>query len=129
MYKYLSQEWLDYGKDLINKDAKFKEIAGVFSATFFHEVLNAPENQVLNYVSVFKNGHCENVYLGSIQNPTFKISGTYEDWVALHRGEANIIKLVMQGRLSFEGTLDGQTEYNKIIIAMMELFPKIPTIF
>jgi putative sterol carrier protein len=126
MYKYLSKEWLECGRQLINQDEEFKKLAGTFSATFYHEVL---DRQELNYVSVFKNGHCQDVYLGSIENPTFKISAKYEDWVALHRGDANIINLVIQGRINFEGNLNGKMDYNRLVVSMMSIFPKIPTIF
>ncbi|MHA1143865.1 MAG: SCP2 sterol-binding domain-containing protein [Candidatus Helarchaeota archaeon] len=129
MYKYLSKEWLEQGKNLVNANAEFRKIAGKFSASFVHIVLNPPDGQNLDYVSVFKDGRCIDVHHGTMENPTFRITADYKDWVSLHQGKANIINLVLTGRFSFEGNLDDTIDYNHLIIAMMSIFPEIPTEF
>ena len=127
MPEYLSKEWLEHGKKLINSDEEFQKIARNFSASFLHVVLNPPGGKPLDYVSIFENGKCIDVFHGRIENPTFKITATYDDWLSIHLGKVNFINLVLQGRLLFEGELDATIDYNHLIMAMMNMFPKIPT--
>jgi putative sterol carrier protein len=100
MAKYLTQEWLDEGRDLA-KDQP--ERAGA-SAKMQYVVSGGPDGDV-KYYWVLENGKLLESQLGEVADPDFTMSMTYDDSVAIAKGDLDANAAFMQGRMKVAGNM------------------------
>jgi putative sterol carrier protein len=100
MAKYLSQEWLDESRELA-KDQP--ERAGA-SAKMQYAVGGGPDGDV-KYYWVLENGKLLESQLGEIADADFTMSMTYDDSVAIAKGELDANAAFMQGRMKVAGNM------------------------
>src|SRR5207248_1241234 len=93
MAKYLSQEWLDVGRELAQE---FAERPGA-TARMQYVTTGAPEGDVA-YFQVLENGKILESTLGEDPSADFTITSTYEDSVKIQKGELDANAAFMQGR-------------------------------
>ena len=94
MPKYLSQEWMDAGRELAQE---FPERAGA-TARLQYQVTGTPEGDV-HYYWVVENGKLLEWTLGDDPDAEITLSMSYEDAVKMQRGELDPNAAFMQGRI------------------------------
>ncbi len=100
MAKYLTQEWLDEGRELA-KDQP--ERAGA-SAKMQYVVTGGPDGDV-KYYWVLENGKLLESSLGEIADADFTLTSTYDDSVAIAKGELDANAAFMQGKMKVTGNM------------------------
>lgn len=100
MAKYLTQEWLDESRELA-KDQP--ERAGA-SARMQYVVTGGPDGDV-KYYWVIQDGKLLESKLGEIPDPDFTMTSTYEDSVAIAKGELDPNAAFMQGKMKVTGDM------------------------
>ncbi len=100
MAKYLTQEWLDQGRELA-KDQP--ERAGA-SAKMQYVVSGSPDGDI-KYYWVLENGKLLESQLGEIADSDFTMTSTYDDSVAVAKGELDANAAFMQGRIKVTGNM------------------------
>ena len=100
MAKYLSQEWLDEGKEFAQE---FPERPGATARMQYH-VTGGPEGDVL-YYQVIENGKMLESKLGEDPDAEFTLSLTYDDSVKVQNGELDANAAFMQGRMKVTGNM------------------------
>ena len=100
MAKYLTQEWLDIGKEL---SQEFPERPGATARMQF-VTTGAPEGDV-SYYQVLENGKILESVLGTDPNADFTITSTYDDSVKIAKQELDANAAFMQGRMKVTGNM------------------------
>ena len=100
MSKYLSQEWLDEGKELAQE---FPERPGA-SARMQYVVTGGPEGDV-KYYQVIENGKTLESTLGEDPDAEFTLTLSYDDSVKVQKGELDANAAFMQGRMKVTGNM------------------------
>jgi len=98
--KYLTQEWLDESRELA-KDQP--ERAGA-SARMQYVVTGGPDGDI-KYYWVLQDGKLLESKLGEIPDPDFTMTSTYEDSVAIAKGELDANAAFMQGKMKVTGNM------------------------
>jgi putative sterol carrier protein len=100
MAKYLTQEWLDEAREL-SKDQPERPGA---SAKMQYVVSGGPDGDV-KYYWVLENGKLLESQLGEIADADFTMTSTYDDSVAIAKGELDANAAFMQGRMKVAGNV------------------------
>ncbi|MEX2254229.1 MAG: SCP2 sterol-binding domain-containing protein [Acidimicrobiia bacterium] len=100
MAKYLTQEWLDQGRELA-KDQP--ERVGA-SAKVQYVVSGGPDGDI-KYYWVLERGKLLESQLGEIADADFTMAMTYDDSVATAKGELEANAAFMQGRIKVTGNM------------------------
>jgi putative sterol carrier protein len=98
--KYLTQEWLDESRELA-KDQP--ERAGA-SAKMQYVVTGGPDGDV-KYYWVLEDGKLLESQLGEIADADFTLTSTYDDSVAIAKGELDANAAFMQGKMKVTGNM------------------------
>jgi putative sterol carrier protein len=94
MPKYLSQEWLDAGRELAQE---FPERDGA-TARLQYQVVGTPDGEV-HYYWVIENGKLRESTLGDDADAEITLSMSYDDAVKMQKGELDANAAFMQGRI------------------------------
>jgi putative sterol carrier protein len=100
MAKFLSQEWLDEGRELA-KDQPERPGA---SAKMQYVVSGGPDGDI-KYYWVLENGKLLESQLGEITDADFTMAMSYPDAVAVQKGELDANAAFMQGRAKVAGDM------------------------
>jgi len=100
MAKYLTQEWLDEGRELA-KDQPERPGA---SAKMQYALSGGPDGE-LKYYWVLEDGKLLESQLGEIAEPDFTMSMSYDDSVLIQKGELDVNAAFMQGRVKVAGNM------------------------
>jgi len=98
--EYLSQEWLDESRALAGDQP---ERAGA-SARMQYVVSGGPDGDV-KYSWVLENGKLVESRLGEIDDADVTLSMTYDDSVAITKGDLDANAAFMQGRMKVAGDM------------------------
>ncbi len=100
MAKYLTQEWLDEGREL----AKGQPDRPGASAKMQYVLSGGPDGE-LKYYWVLEDGKLLESQLGEIDEPDFTMSMSYDDSVLVQKGELDVNAAFMQGRVKVAGNM------------------------
>ena len=100
MAKFLSQEWLDEGRELA-KDQPERPGA---SAKMQYVVSGGPDGEV-KYYWVLENGKLLDSKLGDLPDAEVTMTMTYEDAMKIQKGELDANAAFMQGRIKVSGNM------------------------
>ncbi len=100
MARYLTQEWLDKGREL---SADQPERPGA-SAKMQYVVTGGPDGDI-EYYWVLENGKLLESSLGTIADADFTMTSTYEDSVAIAKGDLDANAAFMQGKMKVTGNI------------------------
>jgi putative sterol carrier protein len=98
--KYLTQEWLDQGREL-SKDQP--ERVGA-SAKVQYMVSGGPDGDI-EYYWVLEDGKLLESQLGKIDDADFTMTMTYDDSVAMAKGDLDANAAFMQGKVKVTGNM------------------------
>jgi putative sterol carrier protein len=96
--KYLTQEWLDQSREL----AKDQPERAGSSAKMQYVVTGGPDGDV-KYYWVLENGKLLESQLGEIADPDFTMTSSWDDSVAIAKGELDANAAFMQGKMKVAG--------------------------
>lgn len=103
MAVYLSQDWLDACREVLNASELVRVAGrGEFSGTFQHDVTGLPScysPECASFYSRFESGRCAEVGLGKLPSADFGFRGDYETWKSIHGGRTSIVTSVLTGRV------------------------------
>ena len=94
MHQYLTQEWLDAGRELAQE---FPERPGA-TARLQYQVGGTPTGDV-HYYWVVDNGNLQESTLGDDPDAEITLSMSYDDAVKMQKGELDANAAFMQGRI------------------------------
>lgn len=94
MQKYLSQEWMDAGREIAQE---FPERPGATARLQYH-VLGAPEGEVHHYW-IIESGKLLEWVKGDDPDAEITLSMSYDDAVKMQRSELDPNAAFMQGRI------------------------------
>lgn len=100
MAKYLTQEWLDQGREL-SKDQP--ERVGA-SAKVQYMVSGGPDGDI-EYYWVLEDGKLLESQLGKIDDADFTMTMSYDDSVAMAKGDLDANAAFMQGKVKVTGNM------------------------
>ena len=100
MAKYLSQDWLDQGKELAESQP---ERPGA-TARMQYVVTGGPEGDI-KYYWILENGKLLESKVGEIPDADFTLTLTYDDSVKVQQGELDANAAFMQGRMKVTGNM------------------------
>jgi putative sterol carrier protein len=100
MPKYLTQEWLDEGRQIAQD---FAERPGA-SARMQYVVTGGPEGDI-KYYWVLENGKLLESKLGEDAEADFTLTLSYDDSVKVQEGELDANAAFMQGRMKVTGNM------------------------
>jgi predicted lipid carrier protein YhbT len=100
MSKWLSQEWLDAQVRL----AKGQPERPGATARMQYMVTGAPDGDIA-YYWVLEDGHLLEAKLGEVDEPEVTLTQSYDDAMAIQRGELDATAAFMQGRVRVTGNM------------------------
>jgi alkyl sulfatase BDS1-like metallo-beta-lactamase superfamily hydrolase len=100
MSKWLSQEWLDEGRQLAESQP---ERPGA-TARMQYVVTGGPEGDV-KYYWVLENGKLLESQLGELPDAEVTLTQSYEDAMRIQKGELDANAAFMQGRVKVTGNM------------------------
>lgn len=100
MAKFLSQEWLDKGRELAESQP---ERPGA-SARMQYVVTGGPDGDV-KYYWVLENGKLLEAKVGDMDDPEVTLTQTYDDALKIQKGELDANAAFMQGRIKVTGNM------------------------
>ena len=100
MSKYLTQEWLDETGKMADSQP---ERPGA-SARMQYVITGGPEGDI-KYYWILENGKLLESKLGEVSDADFTLTLTYDDSVAVQKGELDANAAFMQGRMKVTGNM------------------------
>jgi len=100
MAKWLSQEWLDEGKQLSESQP---ERPGA-TARMQYVVTGGPDGDI-KYYWVLENGKLLDSQLGELSDAEVTLTQSYEDAMRIQKGELDANAAFMQGRVKVTGNM------------------------
>lgn len=100
MAKWLTQEWLDEYKLL----AESQPTRPGATATIQYEIIDGPDGQV-DYYWVVDEGKLIECQLGKLDEPELILTQTYEDAMAIQKGDLDATAAFMQGKVRVVGNM------------------------
>ncbi len=100
MAKWLSQEWLDEGRELAESQP---ERPGA-TARMQYVVTGGPEGDV-KYYWVLENGKLLESKLGDLEDSEVTLTQSYDDAMRIQKGELDANAAFMQGRVKVTGNM------------------------
>lgn len=101
MAKYLSQEWHDQTRKLAESQP---ERPGA-SARMQYVVNGAPDDETVKYFWLLDNGKLLESGLGELDDAEITLTLSYDDSVAIQKGELDANAAFMQGRVKVTGNM------------------------
>jgi putative sterol carrier protein len=100
MAKYLTQEWLDEGRELAQE---FPEKPGATARMQYH-ITGGPDGDV-KYYWVVEDGKLLESKLGEDPDAEFTLRMTFDDSVKIQQGELGANAAFMQGKMKVDGDM------------------------
>ena len=100
MPKYLTQEWLDESRALAQDQP---ERPGA-TATMQFVVTGAPDGDIKYYWKI-ENGRLAESAVGELPDAEVTLTSTYQDSVAIQKGDLDANAAFMQGRIKVSGNM------------------------
>jgi len=128
-------EWVAAFEKLIQEDANYKEVAKTWEGTVVIHILASPEIGLSDDIFMLMDlwhGDCRSVRLvprEAGENADYVLTGEFERWQAVMEKELDVVKAMMQGKISLKGPLPEIVRYVKASIRLVELAAQIDTRF
>jgi putative sterol carrier protein len=100
MSKWLSDEWFDETRALWSAQPVHPDL----SARMQYEISGGPDGN-FSYYWVIENGRLVDSGAGAIASPDVTITFTWDDALAVHRGDLDPNVAFMQGRMKVAGSM------------------------
>lgn len=101
MVEYFSQAYWEELASILNGDEDFRENASDLST----EMIFVADDEGQAFKLTFDEGEVEASPASQDDDAQFKFIGPYDEWVKNHKGEADLQRLIMMGKINFEGAM------------------------
>lgn len=101
MVEYFSEAYWNELASILNNDEDFRENASDLDTS----MIFVADDKDLAYKLTFEGGKVEATESSQDEEADFKFIGPYEQWVRNHKGEADFQRLMMTGKIKFEGSM------------------------
>jgi hypothetical protein len=129
MVAYLTQEWLDQGKETINNNEEFRRIAQGMNLTIIHVITGVPTQGRIYFWSTFRDGECTEVQLGEKDPVDFTLTASFSIWKQIHEGKLDMVQAVLEKKLVVEGKPVKGIRILKLVPLMNEIISGLDTNF
>ncbi len=130
-----SPEWVAAFEKKIQEDDHYKEVAKTWEGSVVIHILGDPELGLEDDIYMFMDlwhGDCRFVRLvprEAGENGDYVLTGGFERWESVLKGELDVVKAMMQGKIKLKGSLPAIVRYVKASIRLVELAAQIETRF
>lgn len=132
--RYLTEPWAQEALKRVETDPRIQDAVSGLRISILTIVLRAPANAYgFLYVafdehglSEYRVGHDYHVVAAGIPKPTFVVSGDYEVFTAVQRGELSEKRALLTGKLHLTGSLIKALRYMNALEAVTEVLREIP---
>ena len=125
MVQYLGLEYWKKCKKVANADEEFRIKTKMFNATFTYGVTD--NDAVPDIFMRFDDGEVMEVReLEEGEKTDYTLSGPYEIWTKLNKGELDAQSALMTRQLPFKGNMSSIIRYSKAFLRLFELMQTIP---
>ncbi|NLI70901.1 MAG: hypothetical protein GX364_08575 [Firmicutes bacterium] len=132
MALYGSSEWLDLFKETINADQEFQAAAARFSAsmTIATSIKGLPKPFYV-WMDFHRGKMREWAYMArtSDKKSDFVFNSDYYTWKAICRGEMDVIRAVVSGKIKLSGNRLKMLAQTKASLALLKVMEKLDTSF
>ncbi len=101
--KFLSEEWANTLKDLVNASDEFKQVAAKTSTKIQQIVTDAPDGDIHYWITL--DGGVIDVGVGDIADAEITITEDYETAAALAKGELSGVAAYMGGKIQISNIM------------------------
>ncbi len=130
-----SPEWVAAFEKNIQEDDHYKEVAKTWEGSVVIHIQGNPELGLDDDIFMFMDlwhGDCRSVRLvprEAGENGDYVLTGGFERWESVLKGELDVVKAMMQGKIKLKGALPEIVRYVKASIRLVELAAQIETRF
>lgn len=133
LLQYLSEKWADEALRRVETDDRIKDAAKGIDVSMLTIFTEAPEG-AFGYLYVhfkdgglleYRTGHEAEDVLGD-RNPTFVVSGTYENFVAVQEGEITEKRALLAGKLHLTGSMFKAMRHMRALETITGVMREIP---
>ncbi|MHA1166653.1 MAG: SCP2 sterol-binding domain-containing protein [Candidatus Hodarchaeales archaeon] len=133
MVKFLTQEWIDEFKTIVNSNQEYAEAAKTWEGDFLFVVEGVGEEPVFYYVDLW-HGKAKDCYLVTEDKKTpdkveFEWKGDIKHWKALIEGKLDPIKGLMTRKFKLKGNKGKILRASKAAKVLVACASKVPTEF
>ena len=133
MVKFLSDEWIEQAKDIATEELDPEKDLKNATTSLLNVINNIPPEgkSVYFYISV-KNGNIEEMQIDSAnlfkdKNAEFVVSGNYDTFVQIFKGEMSTLIALIKNRVKIKGDKMKALQFVKPIDKMNDCLKKIET--
>ncbi len=130
-----SPEWVAVFEKNIQEDDPYKEVAKTWEGTVVINIMGNPEiglDEDIFMLMDLWHGDCRSIRLvprEAGEKGDYVLTGEFERWESVLRGELDVVKAMMQGKIKLKGSLPDIVRYVKASIRLVELAAQIETRF
>lgn len=130
-----SPEWVAAFEKNIQEDDHYKEVAKTWEGSVVIHIQGNPELGLDDDIFMFMDlwhGDCRSIRLvprEAGENGDYVLTGGFERWESVLKGELDVVKAMMQGKIKLKGALPEIVRYVKASIRLVELAAQIETCF
>jgi putative sterol carrier protein len=125
MAKFLTQEWVDAARDVLNNSDDVRSATKGVDLTIQQIVTGAPGGDS-SYWTKFTDGSVEGG-IGDNPDADVTISQDYETAAALNKGDLNAQAAFMQGKLKVTGNMGKLLQHQGVLQSVAPVLSSVPT--
>jgi putative sterol carrier protein len=131
--KFLSDEWIEKAKEVVEKNLDPKEDMKYATTSLLNIIENVPPKKTTVYLYIsFENGNLSDLLIksdDSMKNKEteFTVIGDYNTFVQIVKGEMSTIMAVLKNRVRLKGDKMKALRYTKPIDSINRVLSKIVT--
>ena len=125
MPQFLTQEWIDAIQAEMNADEKIRAFASWGYITLEHVATDVPGRGEVRHWRRFADGKVE-VGLGQAESPSATLTTSYDDAVAINKGELDVQQAFTSGRLKVDGDVSTLLQYQAELAEVADTVHGVP---
>ena len=125
MSKFLSDEYFSQVQAALTQDPKWSESVKAIKTSIAINVTDIGQN----YVLAVENGVTSLQKVAPGTPTEFSLSGTYEAWTRIGKGEMDIQSAALNGQLAFKGSITKVLVYRDRFMRVAEIMKEVPKEF
>lgn len=132
--QFLTKEWIDEYKEVINNSPSYKEAAKTWEGDFLFVIKpDGPLDKEVTYYIDLWHGDCRGVDLVEEGKPApeteFQYVGKYSEWLKVIRGELDPIKGILTRKFKLVGNKGKVMRATKAAKELVNSAQKVDTVF
>ena len=125
MAQFLSEEWVQEIKDQMNATEEIVEFASWAYITLEHIATGVPGRGDVHHWRRFADGTVD-VELGEADKANAKLTSSYDDAIAINKGELDLQQAFSGGKLKVDGDISKLLQYQAELAAVAAAVHSVP---